>query len=657
MDTQMYPRIDAVFQMYKAELFRFRAFGLLAAFLHLVVLRGVMSFGDLFVNSLPKMALGLLTYAGLGLIFGLYQWGTYKKVGRWTYLIHRPMAPVSIFGALAGAAATWLVVILALPLGLIAAYADIFRPEWVDSRFYATAPFVLGLGLVFYLMGSVMLLHPSRAAVLIGALTVFFLSREVVGGWVFVIQAVVLLWLGFVGVTCFKPDLKKHLSHPAALVASALPMQYALLWMLFFGGNLAWSTWIAFEEHGVKSFAAHAWNDYFPPQTVEFLGYRNELQALAHGLERIDHARGVELAKQIELAERFEIRPALRKPITKGQLLHLDRTASLVDTEHEVSWSVSHDRLLLHGRNLRTGAPVGWMGKEGLLTDEQVSDPIHRFSEPPTVVGEKYLMTTEAVYEFESRRQRIHKRFQLPAGQSPASAPGRHGSVVSLLSDGGFYLFDAREWQRRLGEVQPLTFVELPGDIRNLSSMQVAELIDGFLFSFAFGTQSARGFKPAEQVMAEWNLDGGLEILGRVPLRQGTPTWLRHQLFIYSPLMQTAHDQVWAAIGPYRNEAVSVEPRLEPLPPKVWAIALGLGLFSAYLAFLFGRRRGLAGKALMAWTVGVLFSGLPGLITFFMLSPRQPVALPTAAESESRRIGVGAWAGAGVVGHGAWRPK
>ncbi len=647
----------SMWQMYRAELLRFRMFGSIAAVLHLVVLRGVISFGDLFINSVAKLALGLVAYGGLGLIFGLYQWGTYKKAGRWTFLVHRPMASSQIFGALAGAAATWLVVIAALPLTAITAYADLFRPEWVDARFYATAPFVLGLSLVFYLLGSIVMLHPSRTAALIGCVAVFFLSRELVGDWVFVILALVTLWLGFVAVTCFKPDLKKPLNRPLAVVASALPMQYALLWMLFIGGNLVWSSWIAFEEHGVQSFAVHTWNDYFPPQTVEYLGYRNTEDALTHGLERIDHPRGAELAKQIELAERFEISRVWRKPVTRGQLLHLDRSAALADPEHEVAWAVSHDRLLLFGRDLRSGAPVGWMGERGLLTSEQVDDSSQRFPEVPSVVGEKYLLTSRSVYELEGRRQRIHKRFELPEDQSPATAPRVHGSVVSLMSDKGLYLFDAREWRRRLGEVKPLAYVELPGDIRNLSGIQVAELLDGFLFSFAFGSQSSRGFLPAEQVMAELTLDGGVEILGRVALSQGQPALLRHQVFVYSPLMQTAHDWLWAAIGPYRHGAVAVEPRLEPLPSKVWAAALGLSLLGALAAFLLGRRRGLVGRGLWAWTLGVLLSGLPGLMTFFILSPRKPRALPTAAETESRRIGIGAWAVTGVLDTGAWEPK
>ena len=647
----------SMWQMYRAELLRFRMLGLMAAVIHTAVLRGLISFGDLFTNSVAKLGLGLMTYGGLGLVLGLYQWGTYKKAGKWTFLVHRPVAPSRIFSALAGASATWLAVIVALPLTLITAYADFFRPEWVDTRFYATALFVLGLSLGFYLLGSIVMLHPSRTAALIGGLVAFFLSREVVGGWVFVVLAFVLLWLGFVALTCFKPDLKKPLGHPLAVAASALPMQYALLWMLFMAGNVAWSTWIAFEEHGVKSFAVHAWNDYFPPQTVEYLGYRNTQDALTHGLERIEHPRGAELAKQIELAERFELSQVWRKPTTRGQLMHLDRSGALLDLEHEVTWSVSHDRLLLFGRDLRSGAPVGWMGEQGLLTAEQGIDAASQFPEVPSVAGEKYLLTSRSVYEFESRRQRIHKRFELPADQSPATAPRLHGSVISLMSDKGLYLFDAREWRQRLGEVQPLAFVEIPGEIRNLSRIQVAELLDGFLFSFAFGTQSARGFLPAEQVMAELTLDSGLEILGRVALSQGQPALLRHQVFIYSPLMQTIHDRVWAAIGPYRPGAVCVEPRVEPLPSKVWAAALGLSLLSALAAFLFGRRRGLKVGSLWGWTVAVLLSGLPGLMTFFILSPRKPRAVPTAAETESHRIGVGAWAGAGALDTGAWGTK
>ena len=153
-----------MWNLLKSELTRFRSLAIGFAVAHFLLLRGISALSDLFVPSAAKLIPGLLLYSLCGLLLGLYQLGSYKKINRWTYLIHRPQRPLSILLSISGAAAGLLLLVVAVPWWLVAATLDGFTAQWVDSRHYLMGLFLLGISFAFYLVGAYVALSKSRCS-------------------------------------------------------------------------------------------------------------------------------------------------------------------------------------------------------------------------------------------------------------------------------------------------------------------------------------------------------------------------------------------------------------------------------------------------------------------------------------------------------------
>ncbi|MCG8458230.1 MAG: hypothetical protein MI919_18275, partial [Holophagales bacterium] len=388
-----------MWHLIKSELLRFRAVAVALAVGVLLLLRGSMSIYPLFAADAAKTSITLLVCVVLGLSLGLYQLGSYRPSGQWTYLIHRPLGPKRIFLALAGAGLCLIFFVLVLPVLLMTAYLELAGSQWVDSRHYLLGPYLFGLTAAFYFAGAFIVLSRSRAAFLAVGITVFFLTREAEGAWIFVPQALVLLWLGGLCLAAFKPDLSTHVKKPWAVAAGTLALGYAFFWCASLGVGVAYSMGVIVKEHGIFGLSTFAWNDYFPPGTSEYVGYQNGRGALAHGLDpEALAAAGLEgealanarhLQAQTALAEVFEVPgPRIARYPVRHQLLFSDQRHELVDDEAEVLWLFSHDLMLFQGIDVRSGEGVGWMGLDGPVEGSAPAIAAEsRFPEVPVVVG------------------------------------------------------------------------------------------------------------------------------------------------------------------------------------------------------------------------------------------------------------------------------
>ncbi|MCH9647568.1 MAG: hypothetical protein K0U98_04970 [Deltaproteobacteria bacterium] len=630
-----------MWHLVKSEFLRFRRLAIGFAVAHLVLLKVVSGFTDLFTVSGGKIAIGLLAYGLTGLIFGLYQMGSYRRLNQWTYLIHRPLKPGLIFAALSAAASCWFFVVLSVPQLLITLYMDWMTPAWVDQRHYLLILFLLGTVLTFYLAGCFISLSPSRASILVLVLGTFFLTRQAVGVWVFVPQLIVLVWLAYLAYRSFKPDLQTYPRRPLAVAAAALPMQYAFFGILVATSAVAYQTVLVFQEEGWTGYATHAWDDHFPEGTFLHTEYLHPDKALAHGLQELDSERRRHLSKQIELARVHEVLPRFTHYPTRGQLIFSDNPGTLRDEAAHTIWTFQHDLMLFQGRDVVSGQVVGWLGSESSFpssglesSEEEESRKPLPFEAVPIVVGNRFLLTAQKLYEFDATRSQVNLRFQLQ-GREIFTAPfEREGSIVTALSDQNLYFFDPRHLDEEPGLVAPSAVVPLPGESRNLSGVQVAELIDGYLISFVFGTRSEAGYGPARQVVAELAVGGRYEPVSERLLGPGWPTLYRYRGFIASPILQAGHDLAWSAIGPHRPDRVSLQQMWQrDLPPSVGFWAILTALFSALLTAASVRSRMIGSVAGSAWVGAALLLGLPALFSFFFLTHRR--AKPQVAANRS----------------------
>lgn len=609
-----------MWHLMKSELTRFRTFAIAGFIVHMVALKGLSMIIGLFAQDAAKTSIGFLVYALTGLIFGLYQLGTYRKPSKWTYLIHRPLTPGQIFAAMSGAAAVLGLIVLAAPAFLMTFFTDFMSAEWVDGRHYFMPFFILGLAAAFYLAGCVIVLSSSRAAFLVLGLPTFFLTTEAVGLWIFVPMAAVLGWLAYLAWAAFKPNLTTPVRKPLPVAAMGVAMAYPLVWILSFGVQLGYSTLVAFQEHGWRSYAAHAWNEYFPEGTIARADYLPDDEVFLHGLVD-DSERSQHLREQIQLADLFEVPgPRVARFPVVDQLMLADKYATIVDKENNVYWIFSHDRMLFHGRDMASGQEVGWLGTQGWL-DEPNAD--QAFQGVPYVLSD-YLMTAQQIYEYDDRRKSVDLRFQL-AGDEIFNSPFRaHNSFVVAKSNKTLYFFEPRDLKDERGLLEASSAVALPGHWHNISRIHIAELIDSYLVSFILGANSERGFAEARQVMVEVGIDGGNRIVAERALGQGPPAYFRHRVFMLSPLLQYGHDLAWAAIGPYREERVTAADIMAHPPPTGMILtALLIAVLSAALAGGIAHRRGLSPAAVKAWVAGVFFLSLPGLVCFLFLAEKR----------------------------------
>ncbi|MBZ0111036.1 MAG: hypothetical protein K8J08_01110 [Thermoanaerobaculia bacterium] len=613
----------------KSELTRFRYLAIGFAILHLVVLRAVSTFSDLYIPSMAKLLPGLMLYALTGLLFGLYQLGSYRKINRWTYLIHRPMEPARILLAIAGGAALLLFAVIAVPWLLVAALSDAVTAQWVDPRQYLMAFFLFGTSLSFYLVGCYIALSRTRAALLAIVLPSFFLTWHAVGLWIFVPQILVIAWLSYLAYSVFKPDLSTHPSGVLPLSANALTLQIAFLLVGAVFATTVYQTGLVVRLHGLKSFAVHSWNDYFPEGTLEHVSYLSAEPAemIDHGLALTSTDHAAFLRRQVRLAEAVSIPlPFQRRPTAvRHQLMIADRDSQLVDAEEGTVWTFSHDKMLFHGREAVSGRAVGWLGAEGGPSENLAE--VQPFVEIPLVDGDD-LVTPRRVYHFDPEEQEARLRFELPIGETMVSPLVHHGSFDTIVSDRALYFVEPEDSEEELGPWIATSVVPLPGPPRYLDQIAVAELLDGYLLSFVYGLQDDQGYADARQFVVELALDApptmAPTVVAQRSLEAGFPALYRYRAFIASPLVHDLYDLTWGAIASRRAHRVGWADLIHRrLPAEVLWATLLMALVSAVLTAWMSTRRRLPTAARHGWTVAALLTGLPGFLSFLCLTPRR----------------------------------
>ncbi len=631
------------------ELVRFRNLALAFALVHLIVLRISVSIYPLFEQDAAKTSLGILSYALLGLLFGLYQMSTYRRPNLWAWLIHRPLPMAKIFLALSMAAALLALAVVVLPIFLMTVYTDLLSGQWVDGRHYLMAPFLFGLVMAFYSLGCFIAAGTNRLAVLVGALPIFFLTRAAVGQWIFVPLLVVLLWLGYLAFAAFGAELGGPLRSRWARLAAVLPIGYALLFVLSFGIVLVRSTYIIVKEHGPLGFSTFAWNDYWEAGTLPHVEYLGADEALAHGLRLGDSERSQALLPQLALSDVFELPgPRFSRFPRRHQPFFVDQRHELIDLEKEIRWTFSHDQMLFYGNGMRSGKPVGRMGLDG--TVEGVGGKAPRpFHDVPFVVANRFLVSPRQIRELDLDRTTSDLRFELPKDEVFTTPFVEHRSLVVAKSQTTLYLFDPRDLELGTGLMQPQMTVALPDVARNISRILIAEMVDSYLVSFVVGSQSSRGYHGAFQRTVELPIggsgepaDAGAQVVAEAPLAQGFPAWYRHRKFLLSPVLQHLHDLVWTAIGPHRDTRVTWNDIVaKPVPAAIFVGTLLIALLSAFGAAWLAHRRHLEGRDRRFWILLALFLGVPGLVAFAFLARRNERQEAAQVESSSRAMTLG----------------
>ena len=120
----------------RSEWRRFRRLALIVAVCHAIGLVLLSRVADVPQLGYEDQGALLVAYMLLGLTLSLLQVGSYRQRSRWLWLIHRPLPPGRIFGALAVSALASLGVAVGAPLLLFLVGTDVMTTQVVDIRHY-----------------------------------------------------------------------------------------------------------------------------------------------------------------------------------------------------------------------------------------------------------------------------------------------------------------------------------------------------------------------------------------------------------------------------------------------------------------------------------------------------------------------------------------
>jgi len=598
--------------LFRSELLRFRAWALAAGAVNLMALGYMTRLVDL--AQQPTIVYNVIgaVYVVAGTLLGLYQMGTYRRPNQWLNLLHRPMPRLRIASALCGAGGVLLLAAVALPIAVVALYQETLTARVVDLRHWLLPVAALFAAWSGYLAGAYAMLANRRYSAAVVMLPTLFLFAQATGVAFMGVQCAVLLFLAALVAIAFKPDLAAAPRGVGSVVATALPVQvaaYFLLWMLGFGFELAWT-----------AAGTHPLNTPKPPRG----GYIEAMRAepgdrLLLGIAGSRDPEAPLWREQVALSEASVLYP-MRDVYRQQQLTNPMQPPEFDDEEHAVRWVFSHDRMRYVGYGVLDGRPRGELG---------VGPANAAFPGPMLPFSGNLLFSPGSAYQYDQDQQRVHLRVQLPDGEVFASPPQPAGDNLAVVSNRALYFYPGRQAANTLDLLQPVLRVPLPGPVGHLNSLELVELLDGYLVSFTFTNGAWAGEAVPYQSVLRVDGHGNAREVARRVLAFDLPLAYTMRTWWLSPALRAlclGAQQLFAAPDPLKEGAL-------PWPPRhIVVLAAVLCALSLLAAIWVTGRQAHAPVARWTWVLACGVVGVPALISLWLMYPRREhlAAMPVA---------------------------
>ena len=583
-----------MFDFFKAELLRYRAWAIACFVLHLALLGFLTRVVDL--AQQPRFVYQVFAggYALSGVLLGAFQMGSYRRPNAWLNLLHRPVPHRRLAMGLMLAAAALLLAGVLLPLLAVAAWQEGMTARVLDTRHLWLALSAWLVSLCGYLAGAYALIANRRYAVAGFILLVGLCFAAASGLAAIAVQLIVLAWLAAMVLVAVQPDASAPPRSAAGLAIVGAPlhlsMWFALL-LLTFGAELVWIMQgshpnnLPVAVHGSAKEADNA----------------EGRDLLVAGLKASASPQAALWADQAAVSDVYTAGPGLPELPRRGQLMN-PAPLEFDDDTRRVRWVFSHDRMRFEGYALSDQHAVGTLGVDGQ----------RRFPQPPLPVGNGLLVAGNAVYRFDAESNRIALRAQVPADETIVGLE-LAGERIALLSQRALYLYDLRELRDASGPLQARLRVPLPGRVGNLTRVELMELLDGMLVSFSYTRGRHNGSGVPHQVVLRVDEQGRATPVAERALSSGYGPVYIYNSWYTSPLLFALQRRATALFAGYRAETDVEAP---PVPATAWAIAGALALASLLLALW---RSG----ARLGWILAAGLLGLPALLALWLLYPRR----------------------------------
>ncbi|NUO74922.1 MAG: hypothetical protein HOQ32_02800 [Lysobacter sp.] len=604
-----------MWDLFKAELLRFRAWAIGYAALQLTVLGFMGRVVDVAQQPYVVYHVIGIVYACSGLLLGLYQMGGYRRPNAWLNLLHRPLPHWRVALALFGAGAVLLAIAILLPLLLASGWQTWMTARVLDTRHLWLAGSGLLIALCAYLAGSYAMLVDKRYgwSALVPVFALLLVRATGLGA--IALQLILLAWLAAMVLVAFKPDLSAAPRDAAATVIVAVPLQFAMWFALVVVGFGVEFVWIAQGSHPNNIAVSTPGGE----KESEFAEGKDLMRM---GLQASRDPQTELWREQAQISEIYGTGPGLRGLSLRHQLTN--RTPmEFDDAQRRVRWVFSHDSLRFQGYSLVDKRAVGSLGVDGDAA----------FPEPVEPGPNGLLVARGAIYQYDSDEQRVLPRVRLPRGEV-LTGVDKAGDSALVLSNRALYFYDLRELDSDDGVLVPRQRVPLPGRSGDLVRIDLMELLDGYLVSFLFtyASHNAEGVEPYQQLLRV-DASGRVETVARRALKQDYPVAWRYQNWYTSPLLYRAQKALLGAFaGGY---LLSRDMATPPVPRSAQIIAAVLALLAVLGALWRLPRTALSLPARIAWIAACAVLSLPALMSLWLLyRPREiaePVPLPQAA--------------------------
>lgn len=590
-----------MFDYFKAELLRFRAWAVAYFAVHLAALGFLTRIVDL--AQQPKFAYQVFAavYAVSGLLLGAFQMGSYRRPNAWLNLLHRPVHPRSLAAGLMLAAAALLLVGVLLPLLAIAGWQEGMTARPLDARHLWLLLSAWLVSVCGYLAGAYALVANRRYSLAGCILLIGLCFAAATGLAAIALQLLALAWLAAMVLVAFRPDASAPPRSAAGLLIVAAPLQLSMwfaLLLLAFGAELVW---IMQGSHPnnlpvlVAGSAKEADNAEGRDLLIAGLGASALPQAAAW-------------ADQAAVSDVHGAAPGLPELPERGQLMN-PAPLEFDDAARRVRWVFSHDDMRFEGHSLPDQRAAGTLGLDGP----------QRFPQPPLPIGNDLLVTRGAVYQFDPEGHRIRLRGELPAGETLVGLD-LAGERIALLSQRALYLYDVRDLRDTARPIQPRVRVPMPGKVGNLTRVEWMELLDGVLVSFSFTRGRHNGQGVPHQVVLRIDEQGRATPVADRALSSGYGPVFIYSSWYTSPALFAVQTRATALFAGYRSQADVAAP---PVPARAWAIAGVLALISLLLAAWRSGHVAMSTPARVAWILAAGLLGLPALLALWLLYPRR----------------------------------
>lgn len=608
-----------MFELFKAELLRFRLWALALACVHFVALGFLTRVVDLAQQPLVVHWSFGAAYAALGLLLGLYQMGTYRKPSAWLNLLHRPLSSPRIAVSLIVAAVTLLAATVALPILLIGLWQETMTARVVDLRHWLLALAALQIATAGYLVGAYGMLGERRYSAAAVVFLLLLITAKAHGFGALAVQALVAVWLTAMVLTTFKPDLDAPPRSAVGMVAVALPLQMAMYLLILLAYAGVEMLWIA--------QGSHPNNTPTPPR-----GGHNEAEKvdartrMRMALEASTHPDAPLLREQIALSEPTGIASQVRRVPHRFELANV-APMEFDDDARGVRWVFSHDDMRLHGYRLNDRTAAGTLGI-GVGNTAFAVPALPAGALPGFAKGDAMLVAGNTAYHYSSESGQVLPRVRLPedellVGASPV------GETVGVISDRALYFFDGREAVEHQQVMTPRLRVPMPGTYQDIYNLEMIELVDGYLivFSNSYNAHSEEGAVPYQHVLRV--RDGGtVETIAKRRLNYDYPAVYRYRSFWTSPALYALRDRAQHLLAPPQPLETTVP---APIPHDMWLLAAALSLLSLIGALWRTGRLAMPASVRLAWAAACGLIGIPALAALWLLyRPQESVAVELA---------------------------